>query len=246
MGNSCCKASNGVSKSMAKRPMVLDIETIGQDWDSLAPSVQAYLLDRAKSETKREEVPEKLGLHPGTGRVVAIATWYPDEDRGNILLEGNPASWAILESGVKIFRGQEKELLGEFWDLVKENCGPIITFYGRFFDAPYLMLRSAILDIEPTRNLMPYRYSFGDHCDLAEVLSFWHGRVDGTLDFWCHQFGIASPKAETHGSDVAQLYKDGRLEDIGRYCLGDAKATGLLYLRLKPTIKMLERRDVQT
>src|SRR5712692_4243886 len=108
--------------------MVLDIATIGQDWDSLAPSVQTYLLDRAKSESKREEVPEKLGLHPGTGRVVAIATWYPEEDRGNVLLEGNAAPWATLEPDVKIFWGEEKDLLREFWDLVKENCSPIITF----------------------------------------------------------------------------------------------------------------------
>jgi DNA polymerase elongation subunit (family B) len=226
---------------MSMRPVALDIETIGQDWDSLAPSVQTYLLDRAKSEAKREGVPEKLGLHPGTGRIVAIAMWYPEEDRGNVLLEGNAASWSILEANVKIFRGQEKDLLSEFWGLVKENCRPIITFHGRFFDAPYLMLRSAILGVEPSRNLMPYRYSFEEHCDLAEVLSFWNGRVDGTLDFWCCQFGISSPKTETHGSDVAQLYKGGKLEDIGRYCLGDAKATGQLYLRLKPTIRLLER-----
>src|SRR5205807_9306110 len=91
-------------KSMAGRPMVLDIETIGQDWDSLAPSVQTYLLDRAKNEAERDEVPEKLGLHPGTGRVVAISTWYPDENRGNVLLEGNAASWAYLEADVTTFR----------------------------------------------------------------------------------------------------------------------------------------------
>ncbi len=104
------------------------------------------------------------------------------------------------------------------------------------------MLRSAILGVDPSRNLVPYRYSFREHCDLAEVLSFWNARqANGTLDFWCCQFGIASPKSETHGSDVAELYKAGRLEDIGRYCLGDARATGQLYLRLKPMIKLLER-----
>lgn len=38
---------------MPKRPVALDIETIGQDWDSLAPSVRTYLLERAKTEGSR-------------------------------------------------------------------------------------------------------------------------------------------------------------------------------------------------
>ncbi len=63
---------------MPRLPLALDIETVGQDWESLSQEVQAYLLDRAKSDAKREEVPTRLALHPGTGRVVpAVSSRVP-------------------------------------------------------------------------------------------------------------------------------------------------------------------------
>jgi 3'-5' exonuclease len=236
-------------KTMERLPLALDIETIGQDWESLCPEVQAYLLDRAKTEEKRNEVPNRLGLHPGTGRVITIALWCPDNDRGRVFVEGACTGWGELDAKVKIFRGSETDLLTEFWALVARYAATLITYHGRLFDGRYLMIRSAILGVEPTRNLLPYRYSFKEHCDLAEVLSFWDPRhvTDGNLDFWCRQFGISSPKAEVSGADVARLYASGNLEEIARYCLGDARATAQLYLRLKPIINLFhrERRAVE-
>ncbi len=79
---------------MAKPPVALDIETVGQDWTSLAAEVQNYLLERARSDEQREQVPERLGLHPGTGRIVAIGLWYPDENRGLVLAEGDAPGWS--------------------------------------------------------------------------------------------------------------------------------------------------------
>ncbi|HKV45166.1 MAG TPA: ribonuclease H-like domain-containing protein [bacterium] len=227
---------------MPKSPMAIDIETVGQDWCTLAPEVQAYLLDTAKGETQREEVPEKLGLHPGTGHIVAIGLWHPDEDRGAILLEGGAQDWDDFPPQAKIFRDREDALLREFWRIVGDAATTIVTFYGRSFDAPYLMLRSAILGVVPSRNLLPYRYSFQEHCDLAEVLSFRNSRRPaGNLDFWCRQFGIESPKAEMRGRNVATLYGEGKLEEIARYCLGDARATARLYLRLRPIIRLVDQ-----
>ncbi|HLW60942.1 MAG TPA: ribonuclease H-like domain-containing protein [bacterium] len=227
---------------MAKPPIAIDIETVGQDWGTLAPEVQAYLLDTAKGETQRDEIPERLGLHPGTGNIVAVGLWYPDEDRGAILLEGSAQDWTDFPPHAKLFQDREDALLREFWRIISDAAGTIVTFYGRSFDAPYLMLRSAILGVVPTRNLLPYRYSFQDHCDLAEVLSFRDSRrPGGNLDFWCRQFGIDSPKAEMDGRDVAGLYRERKYEEIARYCLGDARATARLYLRLRPIIRLMDQ-----
>ncbi len=72
-----------------------------------------------------------------------------------------------------------------------------------------------------------------------EVLSFWNARsCEGTLDFWCRQFGIESPKGGFDGSDVGAAYRDGRLGEIARYCVGDARATARLDLRLIPLISV--------
>src|SRR5690606_29173723 len=67
------------------------IETVGLGWDTLAPDVQEYLLERARSEEERAAVPERLALHPGTGRVVAIGLWRPEEDRGGVLVATDAA-----------------------------------------------------------------------------------------------------------------------------------------------------------
>ncbi|HYM70464.1 MAG TPA: ribonuclease H-like domain-containing protein [bacterium] len=227
---------------MPRPAIALDIETVGHEWEMLAPEVRAYLLERERDESRRAEVPQRLALHPGTGRVIMIGVWYIDEERGRVLVEGAPAEWAALDDRAQMLQGTEDAILREFWGLVRE-VGTIVTFNGRSFDGPYLMIRSAILGVEPSRNLVPYRYSFQEHCDLVDVLSFWGARTaSGTLDFWCRQFGIPSPKEEVRGAAVGDLFRDERLRDLARYCLGDARATAQLYLRLRPIVKVLDAR----
>ena len=229
---------------MPPSPLVIDIETVGMEWSELEADVQEYLLARARTEEERRAVPERLGLHPGTGRIIAIGLWRPDEDRGGVLLEGgddSDAGWQPFEDGAMIFRGSESRILKEFWRYVSEGAGTLITYNGRSFDGPFLMLRSTLLGIAPTRNLVPYRYSFKEHCDLAEVLTFFGLRRMDSLHFWCRQYGIPSPKHDMDGSGVAQAYKEGRLEDIARYCLADVRATAELYRRLQPLINLLDQ-----
>jgi hypothetical protein len=100
-----------------------------------------------------------------------------------------------------------------------------------------LMVRSAQLGVAPSRNLVPNRYALEDHCDLLDVLTF-HGatRDRYSLDYWCRRFDIESPKGSIDGSQVARAYRDGRIEDIGEYCLRDVRATGELFRKLNKTL----------
>jgi DNA polymerase elongation subunit (family B) len=226
--------------------IAIDIETVGLDWDSLDSSVQNYLEGRSDSEEERREVPNKLGLNPGTGRVIAIGLWRVEENRGGVLIEdmeeGGDEGWGEFvryDGPAQIFRGSEQEILEQFWDFLPGQKSTIITYNGRSFDGPFLMLRSALLDIEPTRNLVPYRYSFEDHCDLAEVISFYGARQMESLDFWCHQAGIESPKQEISGAEVEQAFEDGRIDEIAEYCVRDAKATAELYKVMEPIVDLM-------
>ncbi|MEX2355971.1 MAG: ribonuclease H-like domain-containing protein [Thermaerobacterales bacterium] len=233
---------------MTGSPLAVDIETIGLDWDGLGSDVQDYLLQRARTPEEREAVPDRLALHPGTGRVVAIGMWRPGDDRGGVLAADEQGSgvWEPFEddgSGqTLIFRASEADILREFWRYVQDGAGTIITFNGRSFDAPFLMLRSAILDVAPSRNLVPYRYSFREHCDLAEVLTFFRARPLDAFHFWCRQFGIESPKSEMDGAGVGDAFRAGKLSAIARYCLQDARATALLYDRLLPIIRLMDKK----
>ena len=112
-----------------------------------------------------------------------------------------------------------------------------MTFNGRGYDGPMLMIRSAQLGIAPTRNLVGHRYNLSDHCDLFDVLQFQGAVRDRySLDYWCRRFDVESPKGSIDGSQVARAYRAGRIEDIGEYCLRDVRATAELFRRLEGTL----------
>jgi len=140
------------------------------------------------------------------------------------------------ENGIKYWAGDEKEILEKFWKAIS-HANRFVTFNGRGFDCPVLMLRSAMLKVKPSNNLMPYRYSTDQHIDLLEQLTFYSATRKFNLDFYCKSFGIESPKAGgVTGHDVAPLYKAGEYEKIARYCAGDLSATRELYLRWRDFI----------
>jgi hypothetical protein len=94
------------------------------------------------------------------------------------------------------------------------------------------MLRSAILGVKPTRNLLPYRYGFTEHCDLLEQLTFYNAFRKFNLDFYCRAFGIESPKNHgITGLDLGPLFEAKRFHEIAEYCIGDVKATAELFLK---------------
>ena len=112
-----------------------------------------------------------------------------------------------------------------------------MSFNGRGYDGPVLMIRSAQLGVTPSRNLVPYRYDLSDHCDLMEVLSFQGATRDRfSLDYWCRRFDVESPKGKIDGSQIARAYREGRIEDIGEYCLRDVRATAELFRRVERTL----------
>lgn len=210
--------------------VIIDIETVGIDFDSLDKKSQEYLLKFSETEKEKEDVRQRLALYPFTGEVVAIGMLNPDTNKGNMLYQnGGGKKENFKEGGINFKSGTEKEILNNFWESVK-NYDQIITFNGRGFDAPYLHLRSAALKIIPSKNLMPYRYDYKEHCDLLEQLTYYGAVRRFSLDFYAKSFGFKSPKEEgVDGSEVRNLYKKGEYKKIARYCARDLIATQKLY-----------------
>jgi hypothetical protein len=74
---------------------VVDIETVGTPWKSLDDRTREYLLGRAGTDGEREAVPRRLGLSPGTGRVIVIGMQnITNGPRGGVLAEGEPRTGA--------------------------------------------------------------------------------------------------------------------------------------------------------
>jgi 3'-5' exonuclease len=219
------------------KQVIIDIETSRMDLKDLSESQQEYILREAEKETdidikqkKMEDAEKNLSLFPFTARIIVIGYFDVQKEKTYVMYEGNAdeEKWES-ESGV-VYKGlPEKEMLQQFWHYI-EKFDQVITFNGRSFDIPFLMLRSAMLGIRPTRNLLGNRYSTDNHLDLLEVLSFFGVSKKFNLDFYCHSFGIESPKSKgITGMEVHELYNAGKIKEVAGYCAGDVNATYKLY-----------------
>ncbi len=218
--------------------VIFDIETAGQDLDTLDAPVQDYLLRNATSQDEKKEVEDSLSFYPLTAEIITIGMFDPDKRNGFIFFQNNSdPTLPFEEDGCTFETGTEKEIIQKFWNTI-QHYNQFITFNGRSFDCPFILIRSAVHHIRPNRELLPYRY--GDiHIDLLDQLSFYGAfRRRFSLDMWCRTFGIKSPKEEgITGYEVKGLYKAGKHLDIARYCAGDLRATADLFLIWEKYIK---------
>lgn len=206
--------------------IIFDIETAGRDFDSLDKPTQEYLLRWAATEDEIKDVKESLSFYPVTGEIITIGMLNPETNKGVVYFQSPEAAIKPFEeNGVRFETGTEKEILEKFWDTVK-SYKQIITFNGRSFDCPFILIRSAVHKVRPSKELMPNRYG-DNHIDLFDQLSFFGAtRRKFSLDMWCKTFGIKSPKEEgITGYDIKGLFLDKRYIDIARYCFGDIRAT---------------------
>lgn len=218
--------------------LVIDIETLGFPFESFDEVQRLYLLKFAETDDERTEAIQKLSLYPTTAQIIAIGMLNPDTDRGKVLFQADQKIDTFSNDGhIHFVSGSETEIVAEFWnDVTKYE--QFITFNGRGFDCPFLLLRSAILHIKPTRNLLPYRYESSVHCDLLDQFTFYGALRKFTLDFYCKSFGIESPKSHgITGLDLGRLFGEKRFRDIAEYCLGDLRATAELFRRWENYLK---------
>ncbi len=217
--------------------LVFDIETAGFEFETLSESQQEYLLRYAEQEKdleKRIEAEEEakryLSLYPLTAKVIAIALLNTDTEKEMVMYEGeSDENTLIEEKNTKYKQMSEEEILKNFW-LYAAKADKIISFNGRNFDIPFLMIRSAMNKIKPSKNFIKNRYDSSSHIDLLEQFTFYGITKKFNLDFYCHAFGIESPKSKgITGMEVKELYKAGKVKEIAVYCGEDVRATYELY-----------------
>lgn len=212
--------------------IVFDIETLGFPLESFDQEAQTYLMRFADSDEKIEELKKNLNLHALTAQILCVALYNPDTQRGKVFFQSaRKEEFYSDDHSCQYASGTEEEILRNFWEIIPKY-DQFITFNGRSFDCPFLLLRSAKLGVQTTRNLMPYRYDSDIHCDLLEQLTFYQATRRFSLDFYCKSFGIESPKAKgITGLDMKKLFDEKRFRDIADYCYGDVLATAELYRR---------------
>lgn len=220
-----------------KRIIVFDIETSSYPFESLSESQQEFLLRYAEKETNEEiksqkinEAKRYLNLYPFTAKVIAVGFYDVLKEKTFVYYESNEKEeWHSDDKKINYKGLKEDDILKSFWRIV-EASNQFITFNGRNFDIPFLMLRSAIKRIKPAKNLNTSRYDKKLHIDLLEQFTYYGMTKKFNLDFYCKAFGVESPKSQgISGMDVKNLYNAGKIKEIAVYCGKDVIATYELY-----------------
>ncbi len=237
--------------------LVMDIETVGSD---LTEEEWSYLTKREADlpeedrERYREKVRRQVAMWGLTGHVVSIAMGVitrrgngatlskakvmhlseKDEEKVERLLAGGEG-YDVTLIGYGVSNGieeAERRMLEEVWHILSKVHGRLITYNGRRFDLPFLMLRSLVLNVPISRYHLKSRFDYDNHLDVMDVLSF-HGLGRfSSLDFVCKRLGIPTPKVDMDGSKVEEYFADGRYEEIATYNFYDVWATTAIYDRI--------------
>ena len=207
--------------------LFLDIETLPGD-ESLRREIETEIKPPGNisrpERIKQWEEEEKPGAMEERYRKTALEGLY-----GRILCIGyvKESPLGITE---KVITGEEPAILQEFWDTAK-GVDLFVGFKILDFDLKFIMQRSIIQGVKPTRELNFARYRSEPIYDVMREWQMWDtGYV--ALDVVTRALGIESPKGELDGSKVYDYYREGRLEDIYAYCMRDVKATREIYKRM--------------
>lgn len=131
---------------------------------------------------------------------------------------------------------REASLLATFSSVVGSARPVLVTYNGRSFDLPVIVLRSLCHAVPlpwyyRDKQVRDRRSDLG-HLDLCDWLAD-HGAVRaGKLDALTRLIGLPG-KGPINGSQVEGLVQSGQLDLVQTYCLADVVQTALLFLRFR-------------
>lgn len=154
----------------------------------------------------------------------------------------------------------ECEILSEFLRYLNKNNPKLVSFNGRNFDLPAIMIRALKYNLNAesyferdnekhNKNKWENyraRYSENFHIDLLDAFSSFGAARGIKLDVVCKMAGIVG-KFDTSGDDVYKLYYAGEFRKIDEYCQSDVLNTYWLYLKyqlLQGKIALFEYADL--
>lgn len=217
--------------------IAFDLETCPLPEETLTPQQEGR---RAKEYRRQERLERERGsdmtqeeidrlvrsLHPLLGWICCISVVRYDEHAEQLCA---PRSYTAGHEDY------EAEMLMSFWaDLQKlPGLARWVSFCGKRFDSEMLLCRTLTRGLRTTRSDVLHRhpYQHRPHCDLATAV-----RAPLTLADLCALLGVESPKGAMQGAGVAEAVAQGRLDEVARYCEGDAVATLQCFLRARHAI----------
>ena len=205
-----------------------DVELVRTQFDiksesDLEASIEAQKIYEERENTTFLPIP----FH----KVVAISAVLGDE-------------FGVFKKVSSIEGENEKEMIENFIKFINSKNPKLISFNGRGFDMPMLMVRAMKYNIQApayfevdNRALNKskwenYRTRYSDkfHIDLQDHISEF-GAVRGmNLNLLCQMMGIPG-KFDVSGDQVMELYYQNEIDKIKEYCESDVLNTYWLYLK---------------
>lgn len=139
---------------------------------------------------------------------------------------------AIEDEPVHTFVGEEKKLVSEAFSFIGQP-----GFYAKFvghnligFDLRVLRQRGIVLGLKPPASI-PFNAKPWDDARCYDTMVQWDGKNSTKLDKIAKAFGIPG-KGSTDGSQVHQMWKDGKINEIAQYCASDVELTRQVYRKM--------------
>lgn len=198
--------------------LVLDIETI--------PDADLYTPAQPSPGTERT-FPPIFACKP-----VVIGVLWLDEN-------------LVCKKAGTIGEGKDEGgMLADFAEFMAKWEPTLVTWNGRGFDLPVLMLRSLRYGVSAPwyyrKSGYRYRYSTDRHVDLCDVFAD-HGATRMTSLHGAARLVGLPGKEGVDGSQVEALYRTGQIEALRGYCLSDVAQTAFLFLRYRLLAGLLDR-----
>lgn len=188
----------------------VDLETL-PGGEEIKPVIQEQY-DRQPGRTASfEDYYRSTALNANFGRIFCIGYALNDE----------PAQTLV---------GNEAEQLTKFWEIAREAD----LFVGHAilnFDLPFLIKRSVILNVQPSRKFNITKNGMDNVFDTKKVWDIGAGPAI-SLDVFAKIFNLPTSKIGIDGSRVYDFWLEGRYDEITRYCARDVELTRAIYLRL--------------
>jgi len=138
----------------------------------------------------------------------------------------------------------EENIIRHFFSFVEEKNPKLVSFNGRGFDMPMLLIRAMKYNISfpawfdqsnPMLNKTKWenyrqRFAEGFHLDLLDSMGSFGAVRNLKLDTLCAMMGIPG-KYDVSGDQVLDLYYADKLDLIKEYCQSDVLNTYWLYLK---------------
>jgi len=159
-----------------------------------------------------EEALQKTGLDGGYGQVCCVG----------YAVEGFP---------VMVRLGEEGNLLEIVKEVLESTQQPVVVGHNISFDIRFLYQRCVVNGIWPGKNLYALSQVKPWDKSLADTMLMWHPQNKVSLPKLCRILGIEKHDS-VDGSQIAQLWKYGKKDEILNHCRSDVESVRQVYQKL--------------